>query len=101
MKKFNFPDDYKGALVISWDYELQKGADFSLSGKKEWGMDDYIETEKLLKILRRYSVKSVFYCLGYAALGDDLPYHSAKQIKKITTPSEIYYYIENEGEGFI
>ena len=77
-------EGYRGALIISWDYELQKGADCSMSGKKEWGMDDYTETEKLLKILSKYSIPSIFYCLGYAAKDDKLPYCSAEQIRMIS-----------------
>lgn len=76
-----FPNNYKGALIISWDYELQKGAD---AVSKNWGIDDYLQTEKLLEILEKYSVKCVFYCLGYAATGDNLPYSSISQIKKIS-----------------
>lgn len=83
-KRRYIPEGCRGALIITWDYELQKGADSSLSGKKEWGLDDYTETEKLLKILNKYSITSTFYCLGYATMGDDLPYHSAKQIKRIS-----------------
>ena len=83
-EKIYLPNDYKGALIITWDYELQKGADSCTLGKKEWGVADYTETEKLLKILNKYSIKSTFYCLGYAAMGDDLPYHSAEQIKMIS-----------------
>lgn len=84
MKKFSLPNDYKGALIITWDYELQKGADSCIPSKKEWGMDDYTETEKLLIILNKYSIKSTFYCLGYAAKDDKLPYCSAEQIRMIS-----------------
>ena len=84
MKNFYLPNDCKRALIITWDYELQKGGDSCTLGKKEWGMDDYTETEKLLKILNKYSIKSTFYCLGYAAMDGKLPYHSAEQIKKIS-----------------
>jgi peptidoglycan/xylan/chitin deacetylase (PgdA/CDA1 family) len=83
MKKYSLPNDYKGGLIITWDYELQKGADSCTLGKKEWGMDDHTETEKLLKILSKYSIPSTFYCLGYAAMNDKLPYCSAEQIRMI------------------
>lgn len=78
------PGGYRGALIITWDYELQKGANSSLSGSKVWGMDDYTETERLLKVLERYSVRCTFFCLGYAAMGNELPYSSAEQIREIS-----------------
>lgn len=78
------PEGYRGALIITWDYELQKAADVSISGRKNWGMDDYTETEKLLEVLEDYSIKCTFFCLGYAAMGDELPYFAAKQIREIS-----------------
>lgn len=77
-------NESKGKLLITWDYELQKGADASFLEKKDWGIDDYHQTKKILKIFETYSIKSTFYCLGYAGLGNDLPYSSSDQILEIS-----------------
>ena len=41
-----------GRLLLYWDYELQAGADSSRVGKREWGSEDYHQTEKLLDLLK-------------------------------------------------
>lgn len=72
-----------GKLIIYWDYELQRGADVSPSGRHDWGMEDYRQTEKLLKLLDRYQVKTTFAVVGFAALDGDLPYHAPAQIREM------------------
>lgn len=73
----------KGRLLLTFDYELKKGADQGWGGKRKWGLDDYKATKKLLKLLKEYEIKATFYCLGWAGMPGGLPYHCAKQIKQM------------------
>jgi peptidoglycan/xylan/chitin deacetylase (PgdA/CDA1 family) len=77
-------DESKGKLIITWDYELEKGAEARFVERKDWGIDDYHQTKKILTIFEKYSIKSTFYCLGYAGLGNNLPYSSSNQIMEIS-----------------
>jgi len=74
----------KGNLLIYWDYELQKGMDTSFLGNKSTGYDEYENTKKALKLLKKYDIKNTFAVLGHAALKGKLPYHSPEQIKIIS-----------------
>lgn len=72
-------------LLLYWDYELQKGSDQRFLRNNKW--DGYLEheqTEKILDLLKNLKIKSTFAMLGYAAEKGDLPYHSQKQVKKIS-----------------
>ena len=72
----------KGKLIIYWDYELQKGADASVLGYSD-GIEDYHQTEFILKLLKKNDIKSCFAVLGYAAEQGELPYHAPQQIRQI------------------
>jgi len=78
-----------GTLLLSFDYELQKGADAGRFGGNQWGEDDFRATELLLKEMKKRKIKSTFYCLGYAAQDkedkDGQKYYAPEQIKKIHT----------------
>src|SRR3989344_1037714 len=75
----------KPKLLIYWDYELQKAADTSLINKKVWdGYIEYEQTEEILDLLKKLKVRNTFAILGYAAEKGKLPYHSPKQVKKIS-----------------
>jgi len=77
----------KGKLIIYWDYELQKGPDMSSNviyhNKKpeQDGIEDYHQTEFILKHLKNKGIPNCFAVLGYAAKKGKLPYHSPEQIK--------------------
>jgi hypothetical protein len=74
---------HPGRLLIYWDYELQRGADVSPSGRHDWGIEDFRQTEKLLELLDQYQVKTTFAVVGFAALDGELPYHAPAQIREI------------------
>ncbi len=74
---------HPGRLLIYWDYELQRGADVSPSGRHDWGIEDFRQTEKLLEVLDQYQVKTTFAVVGFAALDGELPYHAPAQIREI------------------
>lgn len=71
--------------MIVWDYELQKGMDMSMSGLKEGktGIQEYEQTELILKTCEEHAVPCVFAAIGWIAKPGDLPYHSQEQIKRI------------------
>jgi len=72
----------KGKLIIYWDYELQKGADTSTLNYND-GLEDYKQTEFILKYLKKHDIKTCFAVLGYAAEKGKLPYHAPEQIRQI------------------
>ena len=72
----------KGKLIIYWDYELQKGADTSTKGYCD-GIEDYYQTDFVLKLLNKHKIKTCFAVLGYAAQKGDLPYHAPNQIRQM------------------
>lgn len=77
----------KGTLLLSFDYELQKGADASRFGKGNWGREDYEATELLLREMGKRGIRSTFYCLGFAAQEkenkDKQKYYAPEQIREM------------------
>lgn len=69
-------------IVIYFDYELQQGADMC-SIKQNWGLDDYNQTEVLLKLFEKYNFKVCFATVGEIAKSNNLPYGAKNQILKI------------------
>jgi peptidoglycan/xylan/chitin deacetylase (PgdA/CDA1 family) len=72
-------------VVIFWDYDTQWGADRSRSpgGPKQWGMLDFLETERLLDIHAEYDIPACFAVVGSACLPGSRPYHDPAQIALI------------------
>lgn len=69
-------------FVLFWDYELQTGADQT----RDWdGIDDYIQTSKMLHYLKEFEILCCFAFLGRAGEGDSLPYSSVSQIKQVAS----------------
>jgi len=73
----------KGGLVIYWDYELQNGADVSIPNPKKWGMQDYIQTDFILKELKKRDIKTCFAALAVTTEKGDLPYHASDQVAQM------------------
>ncbi|MEW5896110.1 MAG: polysaccharide deacetylase family protein [Nanoarchaeota archaeon] len=71
-----------GKVIIYWDYELQIGADVSQIGYKD-GIEDYIQTEFILKFLKKADIKTCFAVVGKAAERGELPYHAPEQIRQM------------------
>ena len=72
-----------GVLLLYWDYELQRGADRSTRGSRDWGVEDYRQTSRLLDLLDKYQMKATFAVIGFAASDGNLPYHAPEQIREI------------------
>ncbi len=77
------PESKHVNLIIYFDYELERGAERAISGPKDWGIEDYRQTKRLLEILDEYEIKATFAVLGFAALEGTLPYHAPDQIREI------------------
>ncbi len=74
-----------GRLLLFWDYDTQWGADRSRSGggQKEWGPDEFVNTDRLLTMLDQYRVPSCFAVVAAAARPGLRPYHDPEQIRAI------------------
>ncbi|MFX0133219.1 MAG: polysaccharide deacetylase family protein [Candidatus Hodarchaeota archaeon] len=72
----------KGNLIIYWDYELQKGGDTSNVGYND-GIEDYNQTEFILKYLKKHDIRTCFAILGHTAQKGELPYHAPEQIRQM------------------
>jgi len=72
-------------VIIFWDFDAQWGADRSRSpgGVKEWGMRDFINTERLLDVLEHAEVKACFAIVGATALRGKRPYHDPALVRRI------------------
>lgn len=72
-------------ILFFWDYDTQWGGDRSRSGggAKDWGMNEFINTERLLDLHAEYNIPACFAVVGAAALPGERPYHDPKQIKQI------------------
>ena len=73
----------KGKLILYWDYELQKGIDVSIQGNKSTGFEEYEQTKFILKLLKKYNIKTCFSILGCTAEKKCLPYSAPDQIKQM------------------
>jgi peptidoglycan/xylan/chitin deacetylase (PgdA/CDA1 family) len=71
--------------MLFWDYDTQWGADRSRlpGGAKAWGIDEFVNTERLLEIHAEFDVRACFAVVGAAALPGDRPYHDPVQIRRI------------------
>lgn len=72
-------------LLLFWDYDTQWGADRSRGpgGPKDWGRLEFENTERLLELHSKYSIKACFAVVGAAALPGEHPYHNPEQIRRI------------------
>lgn len=72
-------------VIIFWDYDTQWGADRSRisGGPKDWGFDEFINTEVLLDLHAKYEIPACFAVVGAAALAGKRPYHDPRQIRQI------------------
>lgn len=70
-------------ILLFWDYDTQWGGDRSRSagGPKNWGYDEFVNTERLLEMQAEYDVASCFAVVGSAALDGERPYHDPAQIR--------------------
>jgi len=73
----------RGRVMIFWDYDTQWGADRSRSGKKSWGMAEFVNTDRILDLLAARGLKTVFACVGAAAQPGARPYHDPAQIRRM------------------
>lgn len=74
-----------GKLILFWDFDAEWGAERSRSGggPKAWGPLEFRCTERLLKILDRFSIKVCFAVVGAVALPGNRPYHDPGLIREI------------------
>lgn len=78
-------DRNPATLICFWDYDTQWGADRSRSrgGAKDWGRNEFENTERLLETHAQYDVRACFAVVGAAALPGERPYHDPAQIRRI------------------
>lgn len=74
-----------GKLILFWDFDAEWGAERSRSGggPKAWGPLEFRYTERLLRILERFSIKACFAIVGAVALSGDRPYHDPGLVREI------------------
>jgi hypothetical protein len=74
---------HPGRLLLFWDYDTQWGADRSRSGggPKDWGPEEFTNTERLLVMLERYQIHCCFAVVAAAAKAGSRPYHDPGQIR--------------------
>ncbi len=72
-------------MILFWDFDAEWGAERSRSGggPKAWGPLEFRCTERLLKILDRFSTKACFAVVGAVALPGNRPYHDPGLIREI------------------
>lgn len=73
----------RGRVMIFWDYDTQWGADRSRSGRKPWGMAEFVNTDRIMDLLAARQLQSVFACVGAAAQPGVRPYHDPAQIRRM------------------
>lgn len=75
----------KSSLMVFWDYDTQWGADRSRSrgGRKDWGVREFENTDRLLELHAEYKIPACFAVVGAAALPGKRPYHDPNQIRRI------------------
>ena len=74
-----------GKLMLFWDFDAEWGAERSRStgGPKDWGLQEFRNTERLLDLHAQAGVQACFAVVGAVAQAGERPYHDPALVRRI------------------